>query len=251
MIILKLRGMSMKYEVKKRNKIRIVVIDSGIDIKDEFLRDSVIDEIGYNFDEIKGVDEEEHPIVENMHGTLIAKTIKHICSDIEFVSINILNEYLCADGRVLVKALKKAGDFNPHIVHLSLGTTKLKYWYALKIGVKALNKKNTIVVAAASNDEQTSYPAYFGNVVGVKGSDSQNIESFYYKNKFFYSHLTLPDKFLKDNSEYKRIKGNSISAAYITGHLSNCMLQLNVKDLKSILANFRAKGIENSEMYFE
>jgi hypothetical protein len=235
----------MDNEKNKQEKIRIVVVDSGIDSEDDFLRDSIKDEIGYILMPDTGIMEERKPPITNMHGTLVAKTIKYTCRDVEFVSINILNENLSSDGRVLIKALQRAADFKPRIVHLSLGTTKLKYWYPLKKITTALNKNNIVVVSAASNEGSVSYPAYFSNVVGAKGIDSKENTIFYYEDKFFYSSLYLPSQLRESNKKYNYIRGNSIAAAYITGHISNSMLQQNTKDNKSILENFKSKSLNN------
>lgn len=198
---------------KEIPKIRIVIIDSGIYRNESYLKDSIKKEIGFEFDTKWDAIELPNPKIKNEHGTVIAKTIKYICSDVEFISINILDENLSSNGRVLIEALKQSLTYKPHIVHLSLGTTKLKYWYSLKRFTRVLSKNNIIVVSAANNEGKRSYPAYLKDVVGVKGK-SMNNDGFYYDDKFFYASLHLPEALCKDNEKYKHIYGNSISAAF-------------------------------------
>lgn len=231
-------------EKNKQEKITIIVIDSGIDSEDEFLRDSLKDEIGYTLIPDTGIKEERNLPITNMHGTLVAKTIKYTCRDVEFVSINILNENLSSDGRVLIEALQRAVDFKPQIVHLSLGTTKLKYWYPLKKITTTLNKNNIIVVSAANNEGKRSYPAYLKDVVGVKGKNMKS-DGFYYDDKFFYASLHLPEDLCKYNKKYQYIHGNSVSAAYITGYISKVILDLNLKSNKEIVDYLKCEGLKN------
>jgi hypothetical protein len=233
--------MKINNEVRK---IRIVIIDSGISRNESYLKNSIKKEIGFEFNTNRDVIELHNPKIKHEHGTVIAKTIKSMCSDVEFISINILDENLSANGRVLIEALKQSLTYKPQIVHLSLGTTKLKYWYSLKKLTRILNKNNIIVVSAANNEGKRSYPAYFKDVVGVKGTNINN-DGFYYDDEFFYSSLYLPEVLCKDNEKYKRICGNSISAAYITGHISKIILDLNLKSNKEIVDYLKYEGLKN------
>lgn len=226
------------------DKVRIVIIDSGIDINEKYLKGYIKKDIGYRFDSNYKIINELNPMVRNMHGTLIAKTIKYICNDVEFISINILDENLRGDSTKLMKALDEALIFNPHIVHLSLGLTKFKYFFLLKKYIKRLNDNNVIVVSAANNEGRRSYPAYYKDVVGVKGLDISD-DSFYHCGRFFCASLFLPQFIIDENEMYKTIQGNSISAAYITGHISNIIMKSNLINNNDIVQCLRNKGKEN------
>ncbi len=234
--------------INESKKVRIVLVDSGINTAENNLNNSLIDEVGISFDTSMNVIERSKPIVENDHGTVIAETIKSICNNVEFISINILDKNLTTNGRILLAALKKAMSYNPNIVHLSLGTTKLKYWFHLRKITKTLNRNNVIIVSAAENNGRKSYPAYLKHVVGVKGTNLKNDE-FYYNNNFFYSPLYLPDVIINSNEKYKHICGNSISAAYITGHICNIILKLNIKKNNEIVDCLKSEGMKNYRNY--
>lgn len=237
-------------DIKINNeKIRIVIIDSGIDTNETYLRNYIKEETGFKLNEKLDVVEEHNPKIKNDHGTVIAKTIKYICNEVEFISINILDENLSTDGRVLIQALKKSISYNPHIVHLSLGTTKIKYWYPLKKLCKFLNKNNVIIVSAANNEGKRSYPAYLKEVIGVKGENINN--TYFYNNKFFYSSLGLPNDLCISSKRYRDVTGNSISAAYITGYICRTILELGNKSNKEIIAYLKSEGQKNyNENYY-
>jgi hypothetical protein len=231
-------------DIKINNeKIRIVIIDSGIDTNETYLRNSIKEETGFKLNEKLDVVEEHNPKIKNDHGTVIAKTIKYICNEVEFISINILDENLSTDGRVLIQALKKSMSYKPHIVHLRLGTTKIKYWYPLKKLCKFLNKNNVIIVSAANNEGKRSYPAYLKEVIGVKGANVNN--TYLYNDKFFYASLGLPNDLCINNKRYKDLRGNSISAGYMTGYICRAILGSNNKSNKEVIEYLKNEGLKN------
>ncbi|MGH4121780.1 MAG: S8 family serine peptidase [Clostridium sp.] len=198
---------------------KVVIIDSGVDIKRYDLNKNVKNSISYKLNNRGEVVEDSKIKARNDHGTAIAMIIKCICKKVEIFSINILDENLRSDGRVLIYALKKAVQIKPDIIHLSLGTTKFRYKYALSKIVKRAGKNNIVVVSAYSNDGKDSYPAALKRVVGVKSSEiraNQNI--YFHKNTFFAPPIIIYDE-LKSFFKCGNMYGNSIAAAYITGHI--------------------------------
>lgn len=216
-----------------RRRVRVVLIDSGVDIKFNSLYQNVKQQIRLclNGKELVRVDDGQPT---NNHGTAMAATIKHICSNIDIYSISILDRNLTSNGESLVLALKEALKFKPDIVHLSLGTNRLKYCFSLRRNINILSRNNVIVVAAVANDNRITFPAYLKNVIGVKGYTFNDYKSFYYKNYFYYAHLYIPPDLLKYDERLKNIYGNSISAAYITGYISAIISDSQVKNSKDI-----------------
>lgn len=210
----------MKNESAFLNRpVRIVIIDSGIDKSKSNLSEFVTEEITVRIDENGKIYERKMVSFTHEHGTAVSIIIKTLCSNVEFVSINILDENLLADGRVLIYALSRAFDFNPDIIHMSLGTPKLIYKFQLRKLVCKANKNNISIVAATSNDGKKCYPAYIRGVIGVKALyPKSNI--YNYTEGFFYASSNpenIPDlEKLKNNF----IQGTSMSAACITGYLS-------------------------------
>lgn len=200
------------------NKVRVVIIDSGIDRSKNNLKDNVIEAISIKINSKGYIEKTKESVANNDHGTLVASCIKYICNDAEFIDINILDKNLTTDGRVLLKALEEAINHNPDIVHLSLGTTKFKYWFPLKRIVRKLRKNNIIVVSAANNYGLKSYPAYLKGVVGVKGKEVDDLNWHTYEDGFYYAPYKLPKELCYEESQVK-IRGTSIAAAYITGYV--------------------------------
>lgn len=204
--------------LKSKKLITIIIIDSGIDISKSDLDKYTNKETGFIFKN-GCIFEEANSRVKNKHGTTIALIIKNICKNVEFISMNILNENLRADGRVLIYALKQALLLKPDIIHLSLGTTNLRYFFSFKKIIKQAKKSNIIIVAAASNNRSKSYPACLKGVVGVKGDLRLSNLDFRYKHSLFYAPFNTKGIKEIDDIMYDGA-GNSMAAAYITGHIA-------------------------------
>lgn len=197
-----------------KRKVKIAVIDSGIDIKVSDLKDYVVHSTGFEIGRDGHVKENGSIPVRNLHGTVVAMIIRHICSDVQFISINILDENLLSDGRVLIYSLNRVLEYKPDIIHMSLGTLKKRYIFSLKKIIKKAYKKKIQLVAAAENSGRVSYPAYLRGVFGVKSDNFDNYMLYSYKNGFFYA----PSQIYRNSNINAR--GTSMSAAYISGHLA-------------------------------
>lgn len=227
-----------------QKNIRVVIIDSGLDIEDDELRNCIEEQIEINLNQYGQVIKRKGSIVKNKHGTIIAKTILNITENIEFIDVNILDENLGSNGKILIEALNYSLRYKPNIIHLSLGTTKLKYWYPLRKVINKLIKNNIIIVAATNNEGKRCYPAYLKNVFGVRGNSLKNYKMFYYKDNFFYAPYDLSPELLA-SEKMKNVKGTSISAAYITGHICNILKNNYLIDREKIIKNIIAIGEEN------
>lgn len=172
--------------------------------------------------------------ISHPHGTIISTIITNICKNIEIISINIFDNDLKSDGRMLIYAIKQALELKPQIINLSLGTTLHKYKLRLSKLIKKAHKKNIIVVSAAENSGKTSYPAFLKGVVGVKGSNKA--DSYVdYKDDFFIGPSSVTDISEVKNMNLPNACGNSISAAYITGYIAKLVEDHGIRNRKDII----------------
>ena len=179
----------------------------------------------------------------NRHGTTVAMIIRHICCDVDFISINILDDKLSTDGRILLYALSQVFDYSPDIIHMSLGTVNKKYILPLRRIVKEARRHHIPLVAAAENTNKVSYPAYLKGVFGVKSDSFDNCKQYYYKRGFFYAPFeTGGIDCIQEISSIRDAKGTSIAAAYLTGHLAEIIKRNGKLSLKQI-KNALIKGI--------
>ncbi len=222
---------------KLARRIKVVVIDSGINTQICNLNECVTYSTGFGINSEGYIEENNTMPVRNLHGTLVAMIIRHICSDVEFISINILDENLSSDGRILAYSLSQVFDYKPDIIHMSLGTLKKRYIFPLRKIVKEAKKLNILVVAAAHNLGKVSYPAYLKDVIGVKSQKFEDCMQYLYKDSFFYAPIgTEGIDCIQKIPDIKNAKGTSMSAAYISGHLAAILINnVSPNEAKEVL----------------
>lgn len=224
------------------DKVRIAVIDSGIDknnLIDE-IKNNITCSVGFVLNKDEKIEKIDNPQINNIHGTLIANCIGIICRDVEFVDINILNEGLRAASCCLVRAITEAIDMDVDIINLSLGTTRILSYPKLKRVVNKCVSKGITMVAAVDNSGKTTYPASFHNVIGVRAREDSFIENIDCSGKYFLGAGYVSSKVSINNlEEYKEVCGNSISTAYVTGVVSKILIskghRVEINNLKDML----------------
>lgn len=153
-------------------KMVVAVIDSGVDINDEILREKDIEDIYYENQEFKTC----YAGKINPHGTEIIKVLLKEAPDIKILSIRILQ----VDNRCMLSAVIQALEFcieqNVDVINLSLGScssTSSGLKELKDVCDQAVNKG--IVIFAADNNRigKKSYPANFPNVIGVTAPEGQ------------------------------------------------------------------------------
>jgi hypothetical protein len=205
-------------DVSNKNAI-IVIIDSGIDSSISDLENYVIDSTGFFINKDGYIIENQNMPIKNEHGTVISLIIRHICKDVSFISINILDKYLRTDGRVLLNAIDLAIKYKPDIIHMSLGTTNKRYKRSLKKLVKQSQDAGCLIIASTNNHGIISYPAYIDGVIRVS-SNKNNDTKIFYKDNLWYAPPHAKGITGMDQIKNQNIGGNSLAAAYITGYIS-------------------------------
>jgi hypothetical protein len=200
-------------------RVRIALIDSGINQNVSDLAEFVHFSGSCRCDMEGRIIEDGETGVGNEHGTAIALIIRSLCRNVEFVSMNILNDNLAADCRVLLYAIHRSLSHSPDIVHLSLGTRKWKYILPLKKIIRIAADKGAIVVSAADNEGRVSYPAGLKGVFGVKTGDYPP-GAYGYDGKYFLACGSAEKIPGADRLTDRPLTGSSMSAAYVTGHVS-------------------------------
>lgn len=236
----------------KNNKIKIALIDSGVDINNLNLYNKPI--VSIKITENNGDFEYENSLIdENGHGTAICGIIFDKCSDIELISIKILNKDLKCTLDKLIEAIKFAIKENVSIINLSLGildnhTNRMNELVKM---CDLASKKGIYIISAYNNFGKKSLPAKLLNVFGVR--------SGYIYDKYGYSlDLNTMDvicngKIQKVNSKENStqyILGNSIACAHFSGILANFMKKFpdNFKDLISAKKFLKEKSLEYTEI---
>ena len=156
-----------------KNKVRVALIDSGVDLFNDI---SVKESINL----IPG-EEEVLPLFWDTsgHGTSIAgilaaedngEGITGIDPDVELYSARVLDENKSAPVSRIIEALYWAIEKRVDIISLSFGTTFRSE--GLETAIRKAHEEGILIVAAAGNNGVIEYPAAMEEVMAVGGTDT-------------------------------------------------------------------------------
>lgn len=221
-----------------KKKIKVAVIDSGIDTSLPFFKDK----------DVLCIKVDNNNIVKcktdtNGHGTLVGSYILRECEDVGIVSIQILNEHNKSNLDKLIKAIYYCIENEIDIINLSLGMhIDIKKIEKLKSVCLEATSNGILIFSAHSNIGNVSYPASFNNVIGI-GHDKNITKNIFKvdkdnKNIFLSRPLISMNHFGIDASR----SGNSFLCPYIVGvfcrYINYYRLPLKRKNTHDSLFNF-------------
>lgn len=207
-------------EKGNQQKVKIAVLDSGIDKNHIDLAGKVVKEFNAISSKTKVIDDLGH-------GTAIAGIITAndndlgligVAPNVELYSVKILDEN--GNGKVesLIKAVEWSIENNVQIINMSFGITKddmnLK-----KVINKALDEEIVIISAAGNNyGGNVDYPAAYEGVISVTAVDQNlKVADFSSKGKIDFSAPGVDIPILVPNNKYSFSEGTSLASAYVTG----------------------------------
>lgn len=239
---------NQKENHENKNKIKVAILDSGIDFTEDINVKKYV-----NF--IPGEEKEFNLFQDTTgHGTSIAGIIvagdndigiSGMTENVELYSARILDDNNNAPISRVVQGIYWAIDNNVKIINLSFGTPENSP--VLYQAIKDAYEEGILIVAAAGNTgEQVQYPAAYNEVMAVGAVDSfGKISDFSAKDEQI--DIMAPGENVKSTGAFDGeiiVSGTSISAPHVVGMAA----LLWVKD-KSVSADFIRGLIIDSANY--
>lgn len=200
--------------------VSIAVIDSGIDAGHPDLQGKVKASVEARADNKRVVFDESEAGDSAGHGTACASIISRIAPEAEFYSIKVLGAGGLGDGIAFLAGLEYAVKNRYQIINLSLGTTKPQFFAPLHDLLDRAYQAGCIVVAAANNLPQPSFPSVFSSSL-ISVSKHEDADPFNFG--FRYGEvieLTAPGVNVRTawlNNSHKSLTGNSFACPHIVG----------------------------------
>jgi subtilisin len=207
---------------KKRSgkSVSIAVIDSGVDAEHADLRGKIIESVEARPDNKRIIFEPSTSGDSAGHGTACAGIIARIAPDAEIYSIKVLGAGGLGDGQAFLAGLEYAIKKRYRVINLSLGTTKPQFFSPLHDLLDRAYQAGCIVVAAANNLPQPSFPSVFSSsLISVIKSTENDPFNF----GFQYGEvieLTAPGVNVRTSwvgGGYRNLTGNSFACPHIVG----------------------------------
>lgn len=200
--------------------VSVAVIDSGIDPAHPELTGKVKGSVEARKDNMRIVFDPSEAGDSAGHGTACAGIISKIAPDAEFYSIKVLGPGGLGDGQAFMAGLEYAIKQRYRVINLSLGTTKPQFFSPLHDLLDRAYQAGCIVVAAANNLPQPSFPSVFSSsLISVIKSDETDPLNF----GFRYGEvieLTAPGVNVRTawlGGGYRNLTGNSFACPHIVG----------------------------------
>lgn len=240
---------------KELQKVKIAIIDSGMDIEHEDFSKNILP--GWNFlsNNSDIYDSLGHGTA--ITGVLAAKAnnnigVAGIIDSAQIVPIKIIDTLEETTLEVLIEALYYIAEICVDVVNISLGFANIKhmdfkYLMLVQELQKAINKvaaQNTIRVAAIGNNpyRDIDYPAACENViaVGSYGIAGRNKELYIARGNFSYDKIIYaPGEYIfttLPNNKYGYRSGSSLATPFVSGAIAI---------IKSIKPNITYKEVKN------
>jgi len=199
--------------------VTAAIIDSGVDVTHPDLAGRVVESVEARVEKNKVVFDLSTAGDSAGHGTACAGIIGRIAPDTHIASIKVLGAGGLGDGQVFLAGLEYAIKKRYKVINLSLGTTKPQFFSPLHDLLDRAYQAGCIVVAAANNLPQPSFPSVFSSsLISVIKSDQADP----YKFGFHYGEvieLTAPGVNVKTawpGGGYRNLTGNSFACPHIT-----------------------------------
>lgn len=200
--------------------VTIAIIDSGIDGSHPDLTGKVIDSVKARVENGRVVFDPSDEGDSSGHGTACAGIIARIAPDARFASIKVLGAGGLGDGQVFLAGLEYAIKRRFKVINLSLGTTKPHFFAPLHDMLDRAYQAGCIVVAAANNLPQPSFPSVFSSslVSVIRSEETDPLKFGFHFGEVI--ELTAPGVNVHTawlDGGYRTLTGNSFACPHITG----------------------------------
>jgi subtilisin family serine protease len=200
--------------------VQVAIIDSGIDTAHPDLRGKVKESVEAIIDSTKASFIESKSGDAAGHGTACAGIISRIAPEAELYSIKVLGANSTGAGFAFLAGLEYAIKRKFRLINLSLGTTKPQYVLPLRDLLDRAYQAGCIVVAAANNLPQPSFPSVFSSsLISVVKGDMLDAFDFSFKYGEVIE-LVAPGINVRTTwtgGGYRQLTGNSFACPHIVG----------------------------------
>ena len=200
--------------------IRVGIVDSGIERDHEGLQGKINDCFEARKDGAAIVFEPSDSGDSAGHGTACAGIVSSIAPAVEINSVKVLGSEGIGGGHTFLAGLEFAIRQGYDVINLSLGTTKSQLAVPLHDLLDRGYRNGCVIVAAANNLPQPSYPSVFSSSL-ISVSKSEHADPFDFGFRFGdVIELAAPGVNVRTtwlNDSYRNLTGNSFACPQIVG----------------------------------
>ena len=198
--------------------VSVAIIDSGVDTTHPDVADRVKESVEARLEDKKVIFDRSDSGDSAGHGTACAGIVASIAPEVEIYSIKVLGPGGLGDGHAFLAGLEYAIKKRYRVINLSLGTTQPQFFAPLHDLLDRAYQAGCVVVAAANNLPQPSFPSVFSSSL-ISVIKSEETDPF--KFGFRYGEvieLTAPGVNVRTawpNNSHRNLTGNSFACPHI------------------------------------
>ncbi len=234
--------------------VRVGIVDSGVESDHEMLSGRINNCFEARLENGRIVFDRTGSGDSAGHGTACAGIISSIAPDAEINSIKVLGPGGLGDGHAFLAGLEFAVKEGYNVINLSLGTTKPQFAVPLHDLLDRGYRNGCVIVAAANNLPQPSYPSVFSSsLISVSKSEITNPFDFGFRFGDVIE-LTAPGVNVRTSwlkNSYRNLTGNSFACPQIVGIITllfEAYPELTPFQVKSLLYSIaRSNQTESTE----
>ncbi len=221
--------------------VKVAVIDSGIDADHRAVGGKVSGYVAVT-DGPLGLLHDFEPHGDSYgHGRACAGIIRSLAPDCELCSVKVLGSRLTGRGTTFAAGLRWAIENGMHVCNVSMGTTRKNLFGVLDDLADRAYFRNTVLVTAANNMPNPSFPSLYSSVISVASHDEANDPHLFYYNPRPPVEFGAPGIDVRvawaDGGSITAT-GNSFAAPHITGIVAKILGKhpnLTLFQMKTIL----------------
>lgn len=200
--------------------VTVAIVDSGIEAGHPELAGKVVESVEARVEGSRVVFDRSTAGDSAGHGTACAGIIAKIAPDARFASIKVLGAGGLGDGQVFIAGLEYAIKKRYKVINLSLGTTKPQFFAPLHDMLDRAYQAGCIVVAAANNLPQPSFPSVFSSslISVIKSEETDPLKFGFHYGEVI--ELTAPGVNVRTTwlgGGHRNLTGNSFACPHIAG----------------------------------
>ena len=206
--------------------VRVAIVDSGIDTSHPDLRGKIVKSVEARLDGKRIVFDESAAGDSAGHGTACAGIVMSIAPGARIYSVKVLGAGGIGDGQAFLAGLEYAINNRYQVINLSLGTTKPQFFAPLHDLLDRAYQAGCVVVAAANNLPQPSFPSVFSSslISVVKSAETNPLKFGFHFGEVI--ELTAPGVNVRTawpNGSHRNLTGNSFACPHIVGVIARLL----------------------------
>jgi subtilisin len=200
--------------------VSVAIVDSGIDTTHPDLQGRIIESVEARLDDKRVVFDQSDAGDSAGHGTACAGIVMRIAPEVAIYSVKVLGAGGLGDGQAFLAGLEYAINKRYRIINLSLGTTKPQFFAPLHDLLDRAYQAGCVVVAAANNLPQPSFPSVFSSslISVIKSVETDPLNFGFHFGEVI--ELTAPGVNVRTpwpSGGYRNLTGNSFACPHIVG----------------------------------